>query len=298
MLKCISIYSPSQSDPTSPILVYLPSGPRPPQWPESNLYSRLREYIASTNPSCTLVVLKYRLDPPSRVFPGPIHDTAMGWEWILQNILISKNPTGSPKAELQPRISIYGSFIGAGLATMLTLTEPRYIHSVNLVNPIVDWVGLEDKPLSESPDGLELLALRQKLFRVPDHYFDPFASPVLFLRSPGRDVPSLPNEIMDVKDIVSEDEKTTVKRRKALRHWPPAGSDLREGGHWRVPSTRLWVTGNGDDRQDIFRAQAEEMARLLRRSYMVNWKGMVNEKEARARIEIRHVENSGDIALV
>jgi pimeloyl-ACP methyl ester carboxylesterase len=294
---CISICSPSQSDCTSPILLYLPSGPSPLQWPESNLYSRLREYIASTNPSCTLVALRYRLNPPSRLFPGPIHDTAVGWEWILQTLLTSRSPASSPKAELQPRISVYGSFIGASLATMLSLTEPRYIHSLNLVNPIVDWVGLEDKPLSESPDGLKLLALREKLFRVPDHYYDPFASPVLFLRSPGRDVPSLPDETAGEEDIVSEGEETIVKRRKALRHWPPAGSDLRVKGHWRVPSTRFWVTGDGDGRQDIFRAQAEEMARLLRRSYMVNWKGMINEEEARARIDVRHVERVADVEV-
>ncbi|EXJ62421.1 hypothetical protein A1O7_02856 [Cladophialophora yegresii CBS 114405] len=35
----------------------------------------------------------------------------------------------------------------------------------------------------------ELVKLRSKLFRTPSAYFDPFSSPLLFLRAPGRDTP-------------------------------------------------------------------------------------------------------------
>ncbi|KIW70792.1 hypothetical protein PV04_03032 [Phialophora macrospora] len=35
----------------------------------------------------------------------------------------------------------------------------------------------------------ELVKLRSKLFNTPSAYFDPFASPILFLRAPGRDTP-------------------------------------------------------------------------------------------------------------
>jgi acetyl esterase/lipase len=215
---------------------------------------RLRNLVESTRPECTLVTLRYRLDPPTKPFPTPIHDTLAGLDWVLDNICAADSVVNSLGSHVIPRLSIYGSFVGASLATMLALTEPRHLHSVNLLNPIVDWVGLEDNGQSETTDGKELQNLRRKLFWQPADYFDPFASPLLFLRSPGRDVPVAPGDTGLGENLVSDELGPITKRRKALHHWPPAGSDVKVKGHWRVPRTRFWVTGDGDGRQDIFRA--------------------------------------------
>lgn len=40
------------------------------------------------------------------------------------------------------------------------------------------------------PDLVPLLEARQSLFLKPERYFDPFASPILFLRTPGRAIPA------------------------------------------------------------------------------------------------------------
>lgn len=49
----------------------------------------------------------------------------------------------------------------------------------------------KDNPASSRapPDLLALLAARETFFAKPAGYFDPFASPLLFLRSPGKGVP-------------------------------------------------------------------------------------------------------------
>lgn len=112
---------------------------------------------------------------------------------------------------------------------MLALTQPNEVHALTVIEPLVDWVGLdelvkqlragiadaEDEALSTvttpskkaarrkhrgpSFPGVdnesvlaaaeELLALRSRLFKTHSAYFDPFASPILFLRAPGRDTP-------------------------------------------------------------------------------------------------------------
>jgi hypothetical protein len=113
-----------------------------------------------------------------------------------------------------PKICLFGSHIGGALATMLALTEPNSIHALATLEPMVDWVGLDEVVeqllISESSKrhshkaaatrygvdhasvlaaAEELIRLRARLFGAPSSYFDPFASPVLFLRAPGRDTP-------------------------------------------------------------------------------------------------------------
>jgi acetyl esterase/lipase len=99
-----------------------------------------------------------------------------------------------------------------------------------------------------------LLNARSKLFRRPAHYFDPFASPTLFFRSPGADVP------IPVTDFPSEEEDDAIEtvsttRRKVHRTFPPTASSLR------LPDMRISV-GYESPLYD----QNEELVRLLRRS--------------------------------
>jgi hypothetical protein len=131
-------------------------------------------------------------------------------------------------------------------------------------------------------DLVPLLNTRKYLFETPSKYFDSFASPMLFLRSAGKDVPKImpeyltgpkypvpvlktpvtEEELIDLWDIQMhiEDElktnepKTTdnatqveerpSRRRKALSRWPPYGLDAgNDGGRSRFSKpTRLQIT--------------------------------------------------------
>ncbi|GIK06974.1 hypothetical protein Aspvir_002627 [Aspergillus viridinutans] len=132
-------------------------------------------------------------------YPTPVHDTLAGFDWVQQN--------------LQPaRLCVIGTHIGGSLALMLALTEAQSVHAVAALEPICDWAGLdehclmEEQPAQEkstaskrirgagsrvpaAQDLVPLLEAREKFFATPERYFDAFASPVLLLRSAGKDVP-------------------------------------------------------------------------------------------------------------
>ncbi|KAF7173571.1 hypothetical protein CNMCM5623_005782 [Aspergillus felis] len=132
-------------------------------------------------------------------YPTPVHDTLAGFDWVQQN--------------LQPaRLGVIGTHVGGSLALMLALTEAQSVHAVAALEPICDWAGLDEHCLTEEPpahegntaskrtrgagsrvpaaqDLVPLLEAREKFFTTPERYFDAFASPVLFLRSAGKDVP-------------------------------------------------------------------------------------------------------------
>ena len=134
-------------------------------------------------------------------YPIPVHDTLAGFDWLLRNLKPS-------------RLTVFGSHIGGSLALMLALTEAQSLKAVAALDPICDWVGLDDyctvsivgqsdgsssnseksvtpgrKSKTVPGDLLHLLEMRRKLFRGPSGYFDAFASPVLFLRAAGRETP-------------------------------------------------------------------------------------------------------------
>ncbi|KAJ5727265.1 hypothetical protein N7493_005085 [Penicillium malachiteum] len=217
-------------------------------------------------------------------YPTPIHDTLAGFDWIRSNLRPEK-------------LGVFGSHIGGSLALMLALTEAKSVHSVAAVQPICDWPGLDEycKPDNEAdisaklrsrqrkstrrkgsapPDLVPLLQAREQYFSSFERCFDAFASPILFLRSPGRDVPkSFPTYLtgpeypvpvlrrprtltaaerqassegsvwdMDVYPGSDADEDLDfdsvgpVRRRKALSRWPPYGLDYGLSGQtWSGP---------------------------------------------------------------
>ncbi|KEF61154.1 uncharacterized protein A1O9_02719 [Exophiala aquamarina CBS 119918] len=162
------------------------------------------------------------MEPPAgnTYFPAPVHDVSEGL-----NFLTSSSSLFNHGHELKPKISLLGTRLGGGLAAMLALTRPNDVHAVTMLEPIVDWVGLDEtikqlqastgKPVEGRPStskrasrekkraspftgvndksvlaaAEELSRLRSKLFKTPAAYFDPFASPLLFLRAAGRDTP-------------------------------------------------------------------------------------------------------------
>ncbi|OCT50485.1 hypothetical protein CLCR_07095 [Cladophialophora carrionii] len=160
----------------------------------------------------------------STVFPTPIHEVATAFDYLT-----SSTSTFNVSHDEAPKICLLGRHIGGALATMLALTEPNAIHALAVAEPMVDWVGIDEvlekvrqpalqslpsSPTTQAPKHAqkrartsksailhdadaqcvvaaaeELVKLRSKLFNTPSAYFDPFASPLLFLRAPGRDTP-------------------------------------------------------------------------------------------------------------
>ncbi|OJD17199.1 hypothetical protein AJ78_02692 [Emergomyces pasteurianus Ep9510] len=183
------------------------------------------QHALSSTTLSTVVTLNYRLGTVAEhgqqkcyYYPGPVHDTLAGFDWIFEHI--------KPKW-----LCVFGKHIGGSLAVMLALTEPRSVTAIAAHEPMCDWTSLDDycsktdpvlekdigvdrthsgstgygemttplgeqtarkrgrKKKSSPPDLVPLLEARSSLFRNPDNYFDSFASPALFLRSAGKDTP-------------------------------------------------------------------------------------------------------------
>jgi hypothetical protein len=245
----------------------------------------LSENEQSSDPEVTI-----NAQPDTFKYPTPIHDTLAGFDWIKNNL----NPA---------HLTVFGSHIGGSLALVLALTEAQSVQAVAAYEPVCDWPGLddhcaiEDAEIQESttesqsnhgikrpprkkipsspapPDLVPLLEAREKFFSSPERCFDAFASPILFLRSAGRDTPrAFPrylmgpgypvpkliktrrfssaehNEALDGSswdrdvdpDVDAEDpyehSVPVVRRRKALSRWPPYGLDYGVSGKmWSGP---------------------------------------------------------------
>lgn len=216
------------------------------------------------------MTLNYRLSPPERVFPGAIHDLLAGFDWIRHNLA-------------PPRLSIYGSHIGGSLAAVLALTEPKNTHAIAISEPICDWVGLDEyqpfdpealtKKTKKAQEAVAartaeleaLLSARSKFFRTQADYFDPFASPTLMLRNAYKDCPpdqQMPWFFGPYDDDAPAPEQTPVKKRKALKQWPPWGVD---DGQTHLPRVNVLVKKETKTEKGILTQQGEELVDLMRR---------------------------------
>lgn len=195
----------------------------------------------------------------------PIHDVLAGYDWVRTHLIKPAfNPVADPSAKT-PRIGVCGELIGGSLALMLALTECRPekqgISAAAVGNPITDWTALfppEPSPASSkelaarskgprfSPAAtasseealaltpLSLLDQRDKIFTKPEHYHDPFASPLLLFSTPSTILPSVYSEMSSTSDsgsdpyALGEDVPSTPDRvRRSHRKYPPPGSALR-----------------------------------------------------------------------
>ncbi|ORY62547.1 uncharacterized protein BCR38DRAFT_410944 [Pseudomassariella vexata] len=142
---------------------------------------------------------------PPLTWPIPVHDTLQAYSWIIENL--------TPPTYARRDVYVYGSYLGASLATSLALTEsyphePVSVRGLVAYNGIYNWTTfLPDHPanhqsagrptnvledvLGQSADPIfqELKQHVQALFGDPTHLFDPFASSSLFFESPGMWVP-------------------------------------------------------------------------------------------------------------
>ena len=207
----LKFFRPKQPQLSNKYIVILQPGPFPlaciPEKPSLDALA-----LSHQLPEATIIDVQYRLspkvaDPESETdhrFPTPIHDVCAALDYIVEIANTNNNNVSINQHDAQnaSKIILYGSHIGASLALTVTLTNPHLIHSLILENPLIDWPGLEEiqalKPHKRKPTSKKehyaqpstaLINLRTNLFRTPSGYFDPFASPVLFLRAPGRDTP-------------------------------------------------------------------------------------------------------------
>ena len=240
--------------------------------------SRLSEVL----PLTTIAILNYRLSSPKHLYPIPIHDTATAFNYIA-------DPNSVHNAGRVPRISLYGSHIGGSLALMLALTSPNLIDSLAVLEPVVDWAGIDErKPRSKHGPTVDatahLLTIRSQLFPNPSTYFDPFASPILFLRAPGRDTPASHSSLVteneddlypatdsdadtdafgpyDDDHMSSELPSTLPKRRKVLRRWPPLGRPEEA----TLPHVHILLR-EGGGLSEVLRNQGKEMADCMQKA--------------------------------
>jgi acetyl esterase/lipase len=178
-------------------------------------------------------------------FPVPLHDVLAGYERVLSLIASQQGSDKHPA-----RIGVCGQLFGGTLATALALTECRKPRSgvvaAAVNNPIVDWTvheRLEEDLLkrkktpsrakmsswelykdSDLLPASRILTLRQLLFSTPDAYFDSFASPIHFFRSPAIDCPG--DGTHRDRSLEQGMPSAPVVRRRARHVFPPASSDL------------------------------------------------------------------------
>ncbi|KAI9892919.1 MAG: hypothetical protein M1814_001078 [Vezdaea aestivalis] len=183
------------------VILHFPRGP----FNASAASAAFESSLLAASRSSTIVTVGYRYTGDHR-FPTPIHDAAAGYDWVVRNIVDSDRPSSSVQ------ITACGELLGGSLAGMLALTESHRhkigISNLLLLNPVLDWTfpdaadvvsdfrtskkrpkaqaqpswRLDSKAFPQSPT--QLLEARLSLFRNRGQYFDPFASPALFFRTP------------------------------------------------------------------------------------------------------------------
>lgn len=146
--------------------------------------------------------------------------------------------------------------------------------------PLDEWVDASLFPSSQKPKGKtrrkatppswtqhaqhpvlsasSLRYARNGLFRKSANYFDPFASPILFFRTAGADVP--PDEPLDDFASLVEDGSTmpvATARRVSHRLYPSTGSALR------LPDMRVSF-----GEESVLHDQGVELVKLMRRSVL------------------------------
>jgi acetyl esterase/lipase len=171
----------------------------------------------------------------------------------------------------------------------------EHSHPMNLKNSLKQKPKPKPKPkrptswdlhgINATLPTTSLLDARSELFRSPANYFDSFASPILFFRSPGADVPLPVSDHPSGEGALEEAleemiEQTTTTRRKVHRTFPPTGSSLR------LPNMRISI----GDESPLY-DQSEELVLLLRRSIMRSYQRRSSRQPYDRFDEVSHDEN-------
>ncbi|KAL9131647.1 MAG: hypothetical protein Q9217_000458 [Psora testacea] len=193
-----------------------------------------------------------------------------GWDWICQNLThpIQSGALSTDESKLPSKIGVCGELVGGSIAAMLALTEcpeagnhsigvhKSRINAAAIGNPVVDWTALfpegEDTLLVDRLESSEsvfkpndttrcdddflsiqsLMNFRKFHFHKPEYFFDPFASPSLFFRTPSFDLPyahhPLAPDDTSNDDASPKHEASAVVRKKRFyrRLYPPVNTKL------------------------------------------------------------------------
>ncbi|PYH45043.1 uncharacterized protein BP01DRAFT_423594 [Aspergillus saccharolyticus JOP 1030-1] len=152
-------------------------------------------------------------------YPTPIHDTLAGFDWVHQNLqpqrlgVIGTHIGGSlaimlslteaqlvhAVAALEP-VADWTALDDHCLQSVPEATEPSPPTATTTATTTTAAEGKRTAhssrsrkpPIPTAPhDLVPLLHARRIYFTTPERYFDAFASPLLFLRTPAKDVPRL-----------------------------------------------------------------------------------------------------------
>lgn len=245
----------------------------------------------------------------------------MAFAWLARNL--------APPGQSRRDVYVYGSHLGASLATSLSLTEAHAharfgVRGLVAYNGIYNWtMFLSDHRINRPGTAAELAVpshlhtlheAMPGLFDKPSNLFDPFASPSLFFHSPGLLQP--PSFLMSAQDAAMVDALTGDQDaasappkapRKSHLVFPPRKSTLK------IPPTlllhdasprlsKLTKTGRPSRRKTkpsghSLAAQAEELAELMRRSVALTemkvrcrWdEDVVEDEEVRRRVQVVEV---------
>ncbi|KAG5965998.1 hypothetical protein E4U58_002646 [Claviceps cyperi] len=186
---------------TEPMIVHLPA------FPGENTPPRLPSFLQNR----PVASINYRWSPYSKPsagngplhWPTPLHDTAFAWSWLLEHLSLS--------GENDRRdVYVYGSYLGATLATSLALTESYpeaklSIRGLITYNGVYNWTMFlpdhkintlgnetEKGPPPKPNEASHIYKIYQNmpiLFERAPNLFDPFASPSMFFHSPALPVP-------------------------------------------------------------------------------------------------------------
>lgn len=234
--------------------------------------------------------------PPQQFYkyPTPVHDTLAGLDWVLQELepaqlcVFGTHVGGSlalmlalTEARHIQAIAAYEPICDWTELDEYCTIAPEDIEKVLTPSAVkgrrtekeIELLQAQVKKKKSTrrrkkgpapADLVPLLDARERFFDTPEKYFDAFASPMIFLRSPGKDVPRtfpkywtgpeyavpelkipdlreedlidlwemyMPDELPDEGTAPStappsaEDEDRPLRRRKALSRWPPYGLD-------------------------------------------------------------------------
>jgi acetyl esterase/lipase len=300
MLTLYSLFNISSHCTQTALLLHLPAYPSEQGTSPASLPDALQGWpVASINYRWGMgnqsYTNKYSSTTPLQ-WPTPVHDTAFAYAWLTENLA----PGGTSRRD----IYVFGSYLGASLATSLALTEchshARFgVRGVATYNGVYNWTmflpdhpmyrrkrtkrsaSLVPEPLALGPHLENFLEEMPALFGHPSNVFDPFASPTLFFHGPGLNVPeSFDDYASPLSDIVSsmigkksEGEKLVMKPpRRSHLVFPPRISTLK------IPQTLLLhdrydppteANKRASSRKrtgNTLKVQAEELAEMMRRS--------------------------------
>lgn len=187
-------------------------------------------------------------------------------------------PEKAEKMELTSMDDLGGPLEGSYISMKAMATRSKKAKKIS-----TSWETYKD---GESLSSETLLSARRQLFRKPASYFDSFASPILFFRSPGADVPRDENVFHEDEEDDNTDVSSKSARRKAYKAFPPTASSLM------LPDMRISL-GEATPLYD----QGEELVKLLRRSIIRTREGRAGNQAMLDRFEEEELDETRKNAI-